>query len=118
MNLRQSIVQWYHDAPTARHPGELATFVAVSLDYWWPGMQTFIPQYVAGCGSCQQFKINRQSTKPALLLISSSVSHPFAQCSKDFITDLPKINTFNAYFVHGEPWPYKGGNFHPLCKIY
>ena len=42
MDLRRSIVQRYHDAQTAGHPGELATFVAVSLDYWWPGMRTFI----------------------------------------------------------------------------
>ena len=59
-------------------------------------MRTFIQQYVAGCGSCQQFKINRRPTKPTLLPIPSSASHPFVQCSMDFITDLPEINSFNA----------------------
>ncbi len=42
IDLRRSIVQRYHDSPTAGHPGELGTFVSVSLDYWWPGMRTFV----------------------------------------------------------------------------
>ncbi len=42
INLRRSIVQRYHDSPTAGHPGELGTFVSVSLDHWWPGMRTFV----------------------------------------------------------------------------
>jgi hypothetical protein len=96
MDLQWSIVQWYHDAPMAGHPGELVTFVAVAMDYWWPGMRTFVCQYVAGCAPCQQFKINQRLTKPTLVLIPSSSFWPFTQCSMDFITDLPEINGFNA----------------------
>jgi len=116
MDLRRSIVQRYHDAPTAGHPGELATFVAVSLDYWWPGMRTFICQYVAGCSTCQQFKINRRPTKPTLLPIPSSASRPFAQCSMDFITDLPEINGFNAILSVVDHGLTKGAIFIPCSK--
>ena len=116
MDLHRSIVQRYHDAPTAGHPGELATFVAVSLDYWWPGMRTFIRQYVAGCSSCQQFKINRRPTKPALLPIPSSASRPFAQCSMDFITDLPEINGFNDILSVVDHGLTKGAIFIPCSK--
>jgi len=53
-------------------------------------MQTFVCNYVQGCAHCQQFKINRHSTKPALVPIAGSSSlRPFAQCSMDFITRLP-----------------------------
>jgi hypothetical protein len=116
MDLRRSIVQHYHDAPTAGHPGELTTFVAVAMDYWWPGMRTFIRQYVAGCAPCQQFKINRRPTKPALVPIPSSSSRPFAQCSMDFITDLPEINGFNAILSVVDHGLMKGAIFIPCSK--
>jgi len=56
--LRQDIVRQFHDSPTAGHPGELETFIAIREHYWWPGMRSFIKNYVKGCGICQQFKIN------------------------------------------------------------
>jgi hypothetical protein len=57
----------YHDHPTAEHPGELQTFNAVKEHYWWPGLQVFIKNYVQGCGICQQFKIDRNPTKPVFM---------------------------------------------------
>ena len=62
--LRMEITEKYHDSPTAGHPGELETFNAIKEHYWWPGMQTFIKEYVKGCGVCQQFKINRNPSNP------------------------------------------------------
>jgi hypothetical protein len=56
--LRRDIVHSFHDHPTARHPGELETYNAIHHNYWWPGLQSFVKNYVHGCGICQQFKIN------------------------------------------------------------
>jgi len=90
LELRRSIVKQFHDVPTAGHPGILGTFQALSKEYYWPGMRTFVRNYVLGCAHCQQFKINRRPTKPALVPIAGSSSlRPFAQCSMDFITGLP-----------------------------
>ncbi len=116
IDLRRSIVQRYHDSPTAGHPGELGTFISVSLDYWWPGMRTFVRQYVAGCAPCQQFKINRRPTKPALVPIPSSSSRPFAQCSMDFITDLPERDGFNSILSVVDHGLTKGAIFIPCSK--
>ena len=53
-------------------------------------MRMFVKNYVKGCAACQQFKINRQSKKPVLIPVDGPKSNrPFAQCSMDFITDLP-----------------------------
>ena len=57
--LRREIVQNFHDHETAGHPGEIGTYNAVRQHYWWPGLRTFVKNYVQGCGICQQFKINR-----------------------------------------------------------
>ena len=36
--LKREILQLFHDAPTAGHPGRDETFTQVSNVYWWPGM--------------------------------------------------------------------------------
>lgn len=68
-NLRRQILKQFHYPITAGHPGELATYIDISRFYWWPGMRTFVKNYVKGCTTCQQFKINRNPTKPALMPI-------------------------------------------------
>ena len=55
----------FHDPKTAGHPGEIATYNAVQQHYWWPGLRTFVKNYVQGCGVCQQFKIDKTPSKPA-----------------------------------------------------
>ena len=58
LNLQRDIVQMLHDHETAGHPGEAETLVSVEWLYWWPGLWTFVRNYVKGCGVCQQYKIN------------------------------------------------------------
>src|SRR5258705_4431633 len=66
LDLRQKIVSDHHDTPVAGHPGALATTRSVRLSYWWPGLTTFIRNYVAGCAmACQQFKVNTRPSKPS-----------------------------------------------------
>ena len=67
LDLRRYIVKQHHDAETAGHPGELETYNTVRQHYWWPGMRTFVNNYVKGCGICQQFKIDRSPSKPVLM---------------------------------------------------
>jgi len=97
LSVRREIVAHYHDAPTTGHPGELETYNALCAHYWWPGMHTFVKNYVKGCAFCQQFKINRHPTKPALVPILGPVStRPFAHISMDFITDLPPVRGLDS----------------------
>ena len=56
-DLRRDIARMFHDHETAGHPGELETFNAIRQHYWWPGLRTFVKNYVKGCGTCQQFKM-------------------------------------------------------------
>ena len=57
-DLRRDIVRSFHDHETAGHPGEIGTYNAIRQHYWWPGLRTFVKNYVQGCGICQQFKID------------------------------------------------------------
>jgi Integrase zinc binding domain/RNase H-like domain found in reverse transcriptase len=83
--LRRDIVRMYHDHETAGHPGELETYNSIRQNYWWPGLRTFVKNYVQGCGTCQQFKINQSPTNPAYQPIEGAKNtRPFAHCSMDF----------------------------------
>jgi hypothetical protein len=72
--LHREIVRRYHDHPMVGHSGELQTFNAVKEHYWWPGLRVFIKNYIQGCGICQQFKINRNPSKPAFIPIKGARS--------------------------------------------
>ena len=90
--LRRDITRMFHDHPMAGHPRELETYNAIRQHYWWPGMRIYVKNYVQGCGTCQQFKIDRQPTRPSFLPTEgASTTQPFANCLMDFITDLPPV---------------------------
>ena len=96
LNLRRQILKLKHDALSAGHPGILETLLAVSKDYYWPGLRTFVRNYVAGCLECQRFKINRHPACPALMPVPAAPNtRLFAHTSMDFLTDLPPANDRN-----------------------
>ena len=90
----------FHDHETAGHLGEQEMYNGVMAHYWWPGIRTFVKNYVKGCAVCQQFKIDRSAVNPALFPIGGSKNtRPFAHCSMDLITDLPEADGFNSILV-------------------
>ena len=62
----RSILQRCHDHGTASHPGYLKTCQHVMVEFWWPGLASYIHKYVEGCTTCQQNKTNTHSTVPLL----------------------------------------------------
>jgi len=100
INLRREILKKYHDSIPAGHPGHYKTLELIRRDYWWPGMYTFTKQYVEGCATCQQTKVNTHPTTPPLHPIKApSNAFPFAQISMDFVTDLPLSQGFDSLLV-------------------
>jgi len=116
-NLRRQITKQFHYPITAGHPRELATYIDMARFYWWPGMRTFVKNYVKGCAICQQFKINRSPTKPALMPIPGPESdRPFANCSMDLITDLPISDGYNSVMIVVDHGLTKGVILFPTNK--
>ena len=74
--LRKDILRMFHDHKTARHPGELETYNSVAEYYWWPGLWSFVKNYVKGCGICQQFKIDQNPSHPSYLPIPGASTLP------------------------------------------
>jgi Integrase zinc binding domain len=93
-------VKMYHDHEMAGHPGELETYIGIRQNYWWPGLWTFVKNYVQGCGICQQFKINQSPSNPAYIAIErANNTRLFAKGSMDLITDLPPVEGYDSILV-------------------
>ena len=60
-------------------------------DYWWPGLQTDIMEYVKGCTECQRNKVNTRPTRTPLAPITPKPdANSFKVIALDFITKLPE----------------------------
>ena len=69
LNLQRDVVKMLHDHEMAGHPGEAETLVSVEWLFWWPGLRTFVWNYVKDCGVCQQYKINQSPSHPSYMPI-------------------------------------------------
>ena len=117
MDLYWEIVKRFHDHETAGHPGKIGTYNALQQHYWWPGLRTFVKNYVSGCGTCQQFKIDRSPAKPAYIPTEGVKStRPCANCSMDLITDLPPVDGHDFILVVVDQGLSKGVILTPCSK--
>jgi hypothetical protein len=114
--LCKRIVERYHDTLPSGHPGQFQTLELIRCDYWWPGMTIFIKNYVTGCTTCQQMKVNTHLTVPPLSPIKSTTTCPFAVVTTDFITDLPESKGFDSIMVVVDQNAMKGVIFIPTNK--
>jgi hypothetical protein len=51
-DLKWKILKEAHDHPTAGHPGAATMLQNVQRHYWWPGIRSFIMEYIKGCLEC------------------------------------------------------------------
>jgi len=99
-DLRQDITTYYHDSLPGGHPGHLKTLKLIRQNYWWPGMTVFIKNYIAGCATCQQMKVNTHPSAPGPFPIKAQTNAlPFSQVTCDFITNLPECNSFDSLMI-------------------
>ena len=97
-DLRLQILQSRHDHPTAGHPGRTKTFQLVRRDFYWPGVQKYVYNYVRGCHPCNRAKPARH--KPYGLLQPLPIAdRPWSFLSMDFIDQLPLSDNFDSILV-------------------
>ena len=112
--LRRDIAKMFYDHRTASHPRELETYNSVRQHYWWPRLRTYIKNYVQGCGTCQQFKIDRRPAKPAFVPTSVCKSGPvrsFGPKMQDrdrdrftFVLEPKKTGLYRSFVVLDRSW--------------
>ena len=86
--LRMDMLREHHDAPLAGHCGIARTLELITRNYWFPGINSFVKDYVNSCFLCQQAKIPRhlRHGELASLLVPTT---PWKGLTCDLITDLP-----------------------------
>jgi hypothetical protein len=94
---RKELMDHFHNAPTAGHPGRDETIQAIKRRYWWPNMNTWIEEYVKGCTPCQQNKnLTHRKNTPLYRISPHPKANPFEEVAMDLITQLPKNGPYDA----------------------
>src|SRR5713101_4769044 len=72
----------------------------VKQQYWWPGMQKFIFDYVDSCAICQSTKnLPNRPSVPLSPISPDNDATPFSWVSLDFIMELPNSEGYDAILV-------------------
>ena len=97
-NMRKELIKECHDSLWAGHPGMKRTHALIKAIYYWPQMRDDIEAYVRTCLVCQQDKSEQQA--PGGLLEPLPIpERPWESVSMDFITTLPKSESFGSIIV-------------------
>jgi Integrase zinc binding domain len=87
----------WHEGPLNGHPGRDETIRRINKEYFWPGAQSWITEYVKGCATCQQNKNLTHPIKTPMFRIPSTIDAKlFSHVAMDLITGLPKSNGYDA----------------------
>jgi len=97
-DLHLRVLRYRHDHPLAGHFGQNQTLELIQCEYTWPGLRTFIKDYVWSCTSCARAKTLRH--RPYRLLKQLPIQEkPWNSISMDFIEQLPSSTSFTAILV-------------------
>ena len=93
-----TILESEYDSKVAGHFGQEKTIELVRRNFWWPGMDTDITEYIQACPDCQRDK-SRRHTRYGLLSPLELPYAPWQSIAMDFITELPRSNGSTELWV-------------------
>jgi len=97
-DLRLQVLRYQHNHPLAGHFGQNRTLELIRREYTWPGLRTFIKDYVWSCTSCTRAKTPHH--RPYGLLKQLPIPEkPWNSISMDFIEQLPSSTGFTAILL-------------------
>ena len=88
-DTRRQILFECHDSPSAGHPGIQKTYILLKRQFFWPGINKDVQNYVLKCQKCQVNKAERLKVG-GLLHPLEIPSGKWESISMDFIVGLPK----------------------------
>ena len=92
------VLRYNHNQPLSRHFSQNHTLELVRREYTWPGVCTFVKDYVSSCTSCGCAKVPRH--RPYGLLKQLPIpACPWHSISMDFIEKLPSSDGFTSILV-------------------
>src|SRR6266481_2952173 len=92
------VFQYLHDHPLAGHYGQSKTLYQVCLNYYWPGLLTYVKNYCKLCTICSRAKPMHH--RPYRLLKQLPIpKKPWNSISMDFIEKLPESSGYTSILV-------------------
>jgi hypothetical protein len=96
--LHAELVRSYHESAIAGHMKRARTYEALSRDYYWPGMLTYVERWVSNCHTCTRITASREARQGVLRPLPIP-ERAWKDVSMDFITHLPMCEGYNAILV-------------------
>lgn len=98
-DIRTQVIERHHSSLIAGHGGKTSTFSHLRRYYWWPNMHQDVARFTRNCHACLRAKPSR-AQKQGLLNPIPPPERPFAECTVDFIVDLPKCSRNNVDYTN------------------
>uniref|UniRef100_A0A8C5G2M7 Gypsy retrotransposon integrase-like protein 1 n=1 Tax=Gouania willdenowi TaxID=441366 RepID=A0A8C5G2M7_GOUWI len=96
-SIRSTLLDYYHDHPTAGHLGVSKTLARLRFRFFWPKMAADVKRYVTSCTVCQFTKPCQK--KPAGFMVPIVPQKPWEYVGVDFVGPLPRSPAGNAYLI-------------------
>jgi hypothetical protein len=97
-DLRLCVLRNTHDHPLSGHFSQNCTLELIRREYTWPGICTYVKDYIKSCTTCTRAKVPRH--KPFRLLKQLPIpERPWNSISMDFIEQLLDSSSYTAILV-------------------
>ena len=94
---RRSILYACHDMKTSGHLGVSKTVSKIKQKFYWPGLQSDVRSYIAGCGTCSKRKGPIPTKRAPMQIVRSGF--PMERIAIDILGELPETAKGNKYIV-------------------
>ena len=94
---RRSILYVCHDMKTSGHLGVTKTVSKIKQKFYWPGLQSDVRSYIAGCDACSKRKGPIPSKRAPMQIVRSGF--PMERIAIDILGELPETPRGNKYIV-------------------
>ena len=95
--MRRTILNFCHDLKTSGHLGVNKTISRVKQKFYWPGLQTDVRSYIAGCETCCKRKGPIPRKRAPMQIVRSGL--PMERIAIDILGELPESQRGNKYIV-------------------
>ncbi len=120
-SLKNEMLVWSHDHPTAAHLGFAKTLERIKTKYYWNNYRREIEEYLKNCDVCAR----RKPSESFGTLSGIAVGEPFEMVAVDVVGPLPVSQNGNKYILvfsdyltrYPEAFPLKDYTTESIAKI-
>ena len=94
---RRTVLGQHHDNRVSGHLGMTKTVAKIRQRFYWPGLQSDVRAYIAGCEKCSKRKGFQKAKRSPMQIVQ--VGAPMERIATDILGELPVTNKGNKYIL-------------------